>query len=68
MGTDVLGEDFYYAAGNLLLFTQNGEIVRAVSVVPAIVDGRGGPGSSSRVRVVPFSEEAPSSLRLVEPG
>lgn len=65
-GDPVIRDTRYYDAGNLLVFTAGGEVVKAVSVVPdlLVVDQ---PTWSRRVRLEPVGDAVPALLRLVEP-
>jgi hypothetical protein len=65
VGAPVIRDRRYYDAGNLLVFTLAGEVVRAVSVVPDVlrVDR---PTWDGAVRLEPLGHATPAILRLVE--
>ena len=64
-GSAVLRDRRYYDAGNLLVFTLDGDVVRAISVVPDVlrVDH---PSWGAAVRLEPVGDDTPAILRLVE--
>lgn len=65
-GEPVVRDDRYYDAGNLLVFELDGELVRAVSVVPDLL-GVSQPTWTADVRLEPVGERPPVILRLSEP-
>jgi len=66
VGEPVLGDKFYYDAGNLLVFEYNGKVSKAVSVLPdlLVTDGRRswGPGTVLK----PQTRSRNTLLRLSE--
>lgn len=66
VGEPVLADEFYFDAGNLLVFSDDGEVARAVSVVPELLVTGGQPEWTSAVRLEPRGDRPPVSPRLVE--
>jgi hypothetical protein len=62
-GAPVLRDRRYYDAGNLFVFTLDGAVVRAVSVVPDLlrVDH---PSWGAAVRLEPIGDDTPAILKL----
>ncbi|PRX48293.1 hypothetical protein B0I33_104107 [Prauserella shujinwangii] len=67
VGSPVLSSDFYYEAGNLLVFERDGAVTAAVSVLPDLLVTGGQARWSRDVRLEPQGERRPAALRLVEP-
>lgn len=68
VGSTVLrSQDRYYSAGNLLVFTRNGELVYAADVVPDILVTGGTPRWGSGTRLEPRGSRTPVALKLVAP-
>jgi len=65
VGRSVLSDDFYYEAGNLLVFVRDGEPVRAVSVVPEVLVTGGQARWGADVALQPRGDRRPASLVLV---
>ncbi|AXK36800.1 hypothetical protein DVA86_33905 [Streptomyces armeniacus] len=65
-GEPVLGGEFYYDAGNLLVFEYNGRVSKAVSVVPdlLVMDGKRTCDAGTVLR--PQSATRPATLKLTE--
>lgn len=66
-GVEVINDGSrYYDAGNLLIFTSDGQLTKAASVVPdlLVTDGRRTWGQE--VRLEPRGSRTPVALRLVE--
>ncbi|EID53342.1 hypothetical protein [Saccharomonospora xinjiangensis] len=68
VGSAVLSEEYYYDAGNLLVFVLDGEVTRAVTVLPDLLATGGRAKWSRDVRLEPQGQRAPAVLRLVEPA
>ena len=69
VGQAVLADgSFYYDAGNLLVFTAGGRVVRAVSVLPDVLATGNRPTWSGEVRLEPRRPGQPGVLRLAEPA
>jgi hypothetical protein len=64
----VLSSEYYYDAGNLLVFARDGEVVRAVTVLPDLLATGGQSRWSHDVRLEPQGKRTPAVLRLVEPA
>lgn len=56
----------YYDAGNLLIFTSNGEFVSAISMVPDVLVTDGQRTWDNTARLEPRGSRTPVALRLVE--
>ncbi|ACU95954.1 hypothetical protein [Saccharomonospora viridis] len=68
VGQAVLSSEYYYDAGNLLVFARDGEVVRAVTVLPDLLATGGQSRWSHDVRLEPQGKRTPAVLRLVEPA
>ncbi|WP_216216055.1 hypothetical protein [Amycolatopsis aidingensis] len=68
VGAPVLDDEFYYEAGNLLVFTRGGEVTSAVSVLPDLLVTGGKARWSTDARLEPQGTRTPAALRLVEPS
>lgn len=66
VGQPVIDDEFYYEAGNLLIFVRGGEPVRAVSVLPDVLVTGGQARWSADVSLQPRGDTRPASLILVE--
>lgn len=67
VGSDVLSDEYYYDAGNLLVFTRDGELERAVSVVPDLLTWDGANGFGPKVTLTPAHAGENRLLRVQEP-
>ena len=65
-GSPVVRDRRYYDAGNLLVFTNGDDVVKAVSILPDLLVFEQ-PTWSARVRLEPVGDDVPALLRLVEP-
>lgn len=66
-GVQVISEGSrYYDAGNLLIFTSNGQLAKAISVVPDLLVTGGRRTWSNDARLEPRGSTTPVVLRLVE--
>lgn len=63
---DVL-DDRYYDAGNLLVFSVDGEVLRAVSVAPDVLRAEPGTAYGPDTELVPLGSARPAILELREP-
>lgn len=66
VGEQVL-DDRYYDAGNLLIFSTDGEVERAISVVPDLLKAVSGDSYGPDTKLVPLGSARPAILELREP-
>jgi hypothetical protein len=66
VGTPVLSGKYYDEAGNLLVFSSGGSVVKATSVVPDVLATGGRSKWGPAVRMVPVNDRTPAVLQLVD--
>jgi hypothetical protein len=67
VGEPVISGNYYYDAGNLLVFVKDDQPVAAVSVVPDLLITGGQTTWGAETRLEPATPTRPAGLRLVEP-
>ena len=67
VGESVISGNYYYDAGNLLVFVKDDQPVAAVSVVPDLLITGGQTTWGADTRLEPATPTRPAGLRLVEP-
>lgn len=62
VGADVLTDKYYRTAGNLLVFVRDGEVLRAISVVPDLLKWNGSNSFGRDVELTPAHPGGSSGL------